>query len=248
MSYNIFPNIVLIVTVTGVILIVLRHLPEASSLKSASDQALGPEQRLLEKGMPALYASKAKTLLLFWGKRSWHFVLEAKGIKHQAQVGYRIKQIFKKKPQAAAGNQALNSASLPTPVVVKDEAYFLSAIKNNPKDLENYSGLAQVYTEAKNFGEAKDLYEYLVKHNAGNADFHARLGYAHYLLENYKDAVESYQKSLALDSAHPNRYYNLGLAQRALDMPEAAQESYNKALHLDPTNRKYKEALEELKI
>lgn len=247
MSYNIIPNIIFVIALVGVILIILRHLPAATAEETVGKELVASEQRLMEKGLPVLWASKFKTWIVFWGQRGWHFVLEAKGIKHQAHVGYRIKKIFHKntasRPVFKPVEHSMDSVM---PVLVKDEAYFLAEIKQNPKSLENYSGLALLYTQAKNFEEARDIYEYLVKHDSGNADYHARLGYAHYLLDNFEKAIESYKKSLALDSAHPSRFYNLGLSQKAFGDEKGAAVAFKKALGLEPKNRNYQEALEEL--
>lgn len=248
MSYNIIPNIIFIISVLGVILIILKHLPEATAADNAGKQLAMPEQRLLDKGLPIVFASKLKIWVIFWGKRAWHFVLEAKGIKHQAQVGYRIKQLFKKKPSDKPTVENVFKPMDITTSITKDEAFYLHAIKENPKDLANYGGLAQVYLDSKNYREAKDIYEYLVKHDAGNANFYAKLGYVSYILENFENSVKAYENSLSLDSSHPNRYYNLGLAKRALGDQEAAHEAFSKALALDPQNQKYKDAVEEAKV
>lgn len=250
MSYNIIPNIIFIVAVMGVILIILKHLPEAATLPDNTASTTMPEHRLQNKGLPVEFASKIKASLVFWGKRLWHFVLEAKGIKHQAQVGYRIKKMFNKKKVVDAKNTEnvfapLNNAQPVQQHVVKDEKYFLDAIQQDPKNLDNYAGLAKIYLDNKNYKEAKDIYEYLVKHDSGNANFYAKLGYVSYLTEDFNSSVSSYQFSLALDSSHPSRYYNLGLALRALNKNAEAKQAFQKALTLEPNNVKYKEVLEE---
>src|SRR5262249_11121410 len=157
----------------------------------AENQSLKPEEKLRDLGLPAIAASKIKTWALFWGQRSWHFILEAKGIKHQAHVSYRIKQIFKRKHSPQGLLTQSKTLDLTTNIT-KDEAYFLSRIKADLKDLSNYSGLAQIYIDDKNFSEARDIYSYLVKHDPGNADFHAKLGYANFLLEDFESAVKAY--------------------------------------------------------
>jgi Flp pilus assembly protein TadD len=247
MSYQIIPNILFIFAILGILLIILRHLPEATveELKAAE---LPPEQRLTEKGLPVIAISKIRTLFRLWFRKIWNFVLEAKDLKPTSLAGYKIKKIFKSRPPQL--NRPAASAALPqsinpvAPVVVepqpvKDENFYLEAIKDDPKNLANYDSLGKFYLEAENFIDAKDIYEYLAKHEPGDSDFLGRLAYCFYQTKNYEKAAEHYKQSLALDSTQPNRYYNLGLSLQALSKNTDAIKVFLQAIALEPSNPKY---------
>lgn len=236
MAYQFFPNIILLLSILGVFVLVLRRLPEATSLDNREAEAHAEPARLLEaKGLPALVASRGKAVAVVAVRRVWHFMLEAKGLRQGPAINYKIKKIWRREPQAD------------TAVRQPDEDYYLEQIKKAPRDLERYNKLGQFYLDRENYEEARNVYDYLVKHSPASHDYLAKLGYCNLKLGRHDQAVESYGKSLALDSSHPNRYYNLALAQTALGDSAAAAAALEKALVLDSNNIKYQTALTEAK-
>jgi tetratricopeptide (TPR) repeat protein len=245
LSYQLFPNLIFILAILGIIILILRRLPEATN-PNAQIAEVPVEDRLFEKGLPTIAVSKVKVVLMFWSKKIWHFVLEAKDLKPAATAGYKIKKIFsysQKRRLEPILNQTFNLTAKPS---LQTEQELLEAIKKEPKNFKFYDELGKLYSEQKNFADAKDIYLYLTNHNSSSSDFQAKLGYSYYRLKEYEKAVEYYQKSLKLDSTHPNRYYNLGLSQMALNKYEEAREMFKKALEMEPNNPKYIQALEKI--
>lgn len=241
MSFNLLPNISLILAVAGLLILVGRRIPEAKkrlneeSVTASSDE--GAKAGILSLHLPSRLWGK----LGFWANRLWHFLLEAKDIKKPAAVGYKIKKMLPRRKSATV--ETLETAE----PLVKDEQYFLDLIKNSPKDLDLYNQLGKFYTDAKRYPDARDIYLYLVKRDPGNAVFYARLAFASFKLGLFQEAVTNYEKSLALDSAQPNRYYNLALSLEAQGKDEEAMLPVQKALELEPENKKYGELLETLR-
>lgn len=240
MSYQIFSGLIFVLAVLGLLIMVSRRLPQAS--QNSGQPETGPqtaEAKLFSKGLPVASSSKIKTWLKFWLHRVWHFVLEAKGLKPQALVGYRIKKIFSRQKQQIGGLQMERVVEKLVISELHNEAYHLEKIKAEPKNLEHYAELGKFYMEADRFSEARDVYEYLLKHSPGDADFYARLGFCNYHLGNYEQAVANYQASISLDFTHPNRYYNLGLALKVLSRLDQSLAAIAKAIELEPDNVKY---------
>jgi tetratricopeptide (TPR) repeat protein len=239
LSYQILPNIIFIFSVLGILLIILKHLPEAAV--RAEEQAKQPpaHHRLLEMGLPAQAISKIRVTVIFSLKKIWNFLLEAKDLKPHAHTGYKIKKLF--------GNRLPGfKKPLPQPQTfheVKNEQYYLDNIKMQPKNLSHYDALGKFYITQENLNDAKDIYNYCVNHEPANPDYQARLAFCFYQQKDFDKAAEHYQKSIALDSTQPNRYYNLGLALKAAGKPAEANLAIHKALELEPENPKYKEAL-----
>jgi tetratricopeptide (TPR) repeat protein len=230
LAYQLLPNLILLLSILGVFVLVLRRLPEASNLdqKEAAAHA-EPSLKLLAKGLPAKAASRSRAALSVAFRRLWHFMLEAKGMRQGPAVNYRIKKMWQRK------------ASGP----MRNEAFYLEQIKHFPKDLEQYNRLGQYYLDQKNFEEARNVYDYLTKHAASNSDYLAKLGYVMLHLQQYDQAVSSYNKALGLDPSHPNRYYNLALAYSALRDWAPALGALKKAVALEPANQKYQQMLAE---
>lgn len=232
MAYQLLPNIILLLSILGIFVLVLRRLPEATSLDDEEAAAAAePRLRMLAKGLPARAASRSKALLSVTVRRVWNFMLEAKGLRQGPAVNYKIKKIWQRKP----------------PVPKRNEIYYLEQIKAYPKDLEQYNRLGQFYMDQKNYSEARNVYDYLTKHAPANSDYLAKLGYTYLHLQDYDNAVAVYSKALGLDPSHPNRYYNLALAYTALRKPQDALKALDKAVSLEPSNPKYLLMLDETK-
>lgn len=257
MGYQILPNLIFLFCVLGLIVLILKRLPEAVSLEEKEKNRATTEEKLAKKGLPIIAFSFVKEKSKFWTKKAWSYALEAKDLKPGASVGYKIRKLFgymevaqKPSPQMEVKPEA--KATTPAKVETvsddtqKKEKEILEAIKKEPKNYHNYDALGKLYIERENFTDAKDVYLYLVNHESGHSEYHARLGYCLLKLKDYEQAQERYRKSIALDSTHPNRYYNLGLCQEILEKYEDAEKSFEKALELEPDNLKYRQAKDRL--
>ncbi len=250
MSYQILPNILFILAVLGIILIILRRLPEATKAESLEQESfkMPVEEKLKAKGLPTVTISKIKSFLTFRIGKLWQFMLEAKDLKPGFKGNYQIRKLFKFTKQTQKANESQkpeNPEIIAKPVM--DEAYFLEAIKKEPKNLAHYESLGKLYQEQRNFTDSRDIFLYLVKHDSDNSEYHAKLAYACYQLKEYETSINHYQKSLALDSSHPNRYYNLGLGLKHLKRYAESRLALQKAVEMESGNAKYKEALASLK-
>jgi tetratricopeptide (TPR) repeat protein len=249
MSYQLIPNIILILCILGVIILILRRMPEVAEIERKKSLAQ-PESSLPDKGVRLIDPSKLKTKLSFWLSKLWHFSLEAKDIKHSAEVSYRIKKMFRKGPATTPPATTPSTSDIrPTqPVSVKEveepitEDILLAAIQEKPKDLLRYATLGQFYLDAKNFIDAEHVYGYLVKHEPSDANYYAKLAFCYLNLKDHEAAVEYYEKSLDFDPGHPNRYYNLGLAYKGLGKLDDAKDMFKKAHELEPKHSKYRAA------
>lgn len=249
MWYHILPTILFLCAVLGIIILILRRIPEASAL-DALDTMAQTEQRLKQKGVSVEKTFPVKTWLVFWLKRFWNFLLEAKDMRHQGVVQYRIKRMFQKAAPAASKPvpQAVAPVSAPATVPVEekvvlesqDEAYYLERIKKEPKNLQRYSALGNFYLHTKNFIDAQGVYEYLTKYDPGNSSYWARLAYVRLSRGLHLEAIDTYVKTIALDPSNPSRYYNLGLAYKAVGKWKESAEQFGRACELEPNNVKYK--------
>ena len=232
LSYQIIPNITLILAILGILLMVIRRLPEAAKNESEPKA----EDKLKAKGLPVIALSKVKTWLKFSVKKTWNFILEAKDLRPHAAAGYQMKKIFVEKLpvfNTSAGQKPLTTNE------VKNEQYYLDNIRLQPKNFGHYDALGKFYISQENYEDAANTYAYLTGHQPQNPDFHARLAYCYYQQKNYAKAAESYKKSLALDSTQPNRYYNLGLCLEQAGKLQEAATNFEKAASLEPSVKCY---------
>jgi tetratricopeptide (TPR) repeat protein len=228
-------NITFVLSIFGVLLMVLRHLPQAtreqkqSAVRKQAAAAVPSNTVLQAKGLPARAYSRTLGVFKLINHKIWHFVLEAKGLKQSPKISYQFQRIFH------------GGTSDAQPALIKNEKYYIDLIKRNPKDNSYYDMLGQYYLEQKKMHDAVSVYDYLVNHAPTEAIFWVRLGLASLYLQEYDRAEEAYTKAVKLDPTSPSRFYNLALAQQGLKKYSDAVESLDKALHLEPDNRKYQD-------
>ncbi len=236
MPYNIISNLTLLLSILGIIVLVLRKLPQAVKHQDAADNnSYEPSQALVDKGLPAQNVSKIRAWLKMTMHKIWQFMLEAKGLKQAPKITYNFKRILRKTDQPEN-----------KPPIARTEKFYIDLIKRHPKDLTYYDQLGQFYVEARKHSDSANVYEYLTKHEPANSSFFAKLGLARLHLQQFDLAQEAYEKSLALDPSNPSRFYNLALAMQGQKQWKAAALSLRKALELDSTNQKYRDLLFEM--
>lgn len=260
MPYNSLSTIIFLAAIVGIILMILRRLPEAMASEA--------EERKKELSLRATLAMsgrrtarvyyKVRSVMVFWSKRAWNFALEAKGMRHPSLANYRIRKIFRgRKPSSPSSSILISEA--PTAInpvaaninelthtpaeITKNEQFYLKKIREEPRNFNHYSNLAQCYLGEENFIDAQNVYDYLVQHDPSNSSYQAKLAYCKLNLKSYEDAAVWYEKSLALDPGHPNRYYNLALAYKVMGKRQVAARAIRRALELEPQNQKYRELL-----
>lgn len=221
----------------GVILLVLRRLPEATGevkeeQKVRAAETAAPRLALLSKGLPAQAFSKSRSFLQLALHKVWQFLLEAKGLKHSPKISHNFKKITQEAPAADV-----------KPSVIKNEKYYIELIKRNPKDNSYYDLLGQFYFESQKFDDAANVYEYLVNHVPQEAGFWAKLGFAHLQRKWFRKASEGYLKAIELDPSNPSRFYNLALSYQGMGEWKQAGSALRSALELEPQNQKYSDLL-----
>ncbi len=225
-------NIVFVVSVLGVIFMVLRRLPEATSIqeqvkKQKEQHTEQTHSSLFSKGLPVRGYSETKQFFLLLWHRVSQFLLEAKGLKQTPKVQYNLQ-----KAEPISNREV-------KPPLLKNEQYFIDLIKRNPKDYSYYDMLGQFYIDEKKMQDAISVYDYLVNHAPTEVIYWVRLGLAALYIHDYKKAENSYTKALSLDPSNPSRFYNLALSLQGQKKFAEAVIALNKALDLDPKNQKY---------
>lgn len=235
MPYNLLSNITLLISILGIIVLVLRRLPQAvEEEQSARAELNEPGELLASKGLPARAVSKTRGWFKLFTHKIWQFMLEAKGLKHAPKINYNFKRILKSDDEDTK------------PPIARSEQYYIDLIKRHPKDLFNYDQLGQFYMEAKKYGDAGNVYEYLANHDPTNSTYFAKLGLCRLHTQQFEQAVDAYRQSIKLDPSHPNRYYNLALAFQGEKQWKQAGDSLRRALELEPKNQKYADLLFEV--
>lgn len=190
------------------------------------------------------FMSKLKVL----GQSIWHFVLEAKDLKpattktiqHQYELvkkAFRIR--IRTSEQEPLWLPEATELTAKTGEQQTPEDQYLAAIKKNPADRQAYESLGRHYLQMKNFTEAAQTYEYLIKLDPVRDIYFSNLGLSYYSLGEFAKAADAYEKALTLNSKVAQRWINLALCFIAMDDTPRAIKALIPAVELDRLNAGY---------
>lgn len=128
------------------------------------------------------------------------------------------------------------------------ERKYIEVLKLDGKNISAYRGLGDLYLSQKNYGQAKETFEFLIKLNANDPNILRKLGKADFGKGDLKKAQEQYLKSLELDSADIGAYLDLADVYLHLEDAHGAFKAINQALALDPNNPRVLDFLIEVSI
>jgi hypothetical protein len=117
-------------------------------------------------------------------------------------------------------------------------AFFLEALKLNPRHWATRTNLVQALTATRQYIIAKALLQELLGEQPGNAELHHQLGKVHYELEDVPAAVECFEKAIALNPRDSDSLYWIGGIRQRLGDNEAAQTAYAEAAAIQPLIRR----------
>lgn|SRR3989338_1159056 len=242
--YSFIPQLLIILSIAGIILIVLRRLPEAK-------QIFG---KVNFKDLPSRSVNFLRTRMWpgakFLLQKLWHFALDVKQFSKNKAVNYFPKKfsaihlprpkfpIFKS-PDSAEFYLSQGLESLEREDYADAERKFIRAIEKDPKNEAAYEGLGKIYLAQRKFKDAIDTYKYLVKMYPANDNYYSKLGQSCHSEKLYDRAIEAYEKAIELAPENPRRYVNLGLTLEAKKHLEEAILNYRRALDLDKENTQF---------
>lgn len=181
-------------------------------------------------------------------QKLWHFILEAKDLKPATTKTFhsqveRVKSAFRIRVRTSETEpqwlpEAAELAAKPEPAHSPEELY-LEAIKKNPTDRQAYEALGRLYLQNKNFTDAAETFEYLVKLDPSRDTYFSNLGLSYYSLKEFQKAASSYEKAVAINGKIPTRWVNLALCLQALGEPAKALKALIQACNLDKLNTSY---------
>lgn len=117
-------------------------------------------------------------------------------------------------------------------------AYYLEALKLDPRHWATRSNLVQALTATKQYIIAKALLLELLGERPQEAALHHQLGKVHYELEEVQDAITCFEQATALNPRDADSLYWIGgIKQRSGDNA-AAQAAYAQAARIQPLIRR----------
>ena len=111
---------------------------------------------------------------------------------------------------------------------------FNTATQTNPGLIMARSRLGDIYREDKQYRQAAEQYEVLIRLDPRTSDNHYRLGVAYHLIPELQRAVAAYLRALDLQPKDFKSHMNLGLVYTVLGQKDDAVRHAREAVRLNP--------------
>lgn len=249
--YNIIPFFLILISLSAIIIIVIRKFSALATLDVGSIQQ-EKEARIKEQ----IISNRFKKIFVKWGYRTSRIA---------RPTGRSISSFLKwisNKLIEVKDNYTKEEATEPADIKARIEELFLEAqdrakkeeydeaekkyieiISLDSKNIKTFKMLGRLYSDIKNYQEAKQTFEHTLK-----------------LLDDMEDAFrtpdetqgktdEEIQTQLNdINSERSSIYYDLTLACRAMENIDEAIATMKKALKLEPNNPRYLDTILEIGI
>ena len=245
MSFELIPNLILIITVVGILVLFLRRLPEVidekGQAKMSVHELINLQARpsdLLQKVVRAV-----KDTALAAIQKIWNFMLEAKDLRQgqilaskfarmvtpgQKHINIGVRNSLKKAERLVAEKNFEEA----------EQTYF-TIVKKYPHEYAAYEGLVKIYIRQHNYDNLIEVLRYLIQHVPDNDSYLAQMGNVLMSTRHYDEAIQMYGRSLVVNDLVPARFVNIGLCYQALGQYQKALENFQRAVDLEPSNISY---------
>lgn len=119
------------------------------------------------------------------------------------------------------------------------EKKFLAVLRQDPKNVDAYKGLAEVYQKQGQIIEAKETYQFVLQIDPNDDITLVKLGDMYEEEGRLEKAVEYYEAAVLINPHNPLRFAKLYDLLFELKQYETALEAIIQALEIEPQNPKY---------
>ncbi|HEX9664700.1 MAG TPA: tetratricopeptide repeat protein [Patescibacteria group bacterium] len=259
MSYNIIPFIIIILSLAGIFIIVIKKFPHLLAIDVGSIPAEKEKQKKEE-----IIKKRANRIISGWLSLIIPKIRPlATGIKDILKDFYRkilaLEKFYQKKTALSQEEKKdldskIRQMLQETDELIKEENYneaekkYIEIISWDSKNTGVYKKLADLYYEQKEYKQAKETLEYLIKLDSADAEIYDRLGHIAREQGNLAEAKKDYKKSIALNDKTAHYHFDLGEINLVMGDYQAALENLKKATDLESNNPKYLDKLIEIYI
>lgn len=251
-----------IANLAGIIFLVAWHLPTVSSLRPEELAHIRHQQlkarlilhRLDRTILDPLqrFILNLRPLLQRWSTLVPQLLQRLKAIEHY----YEKLSLQRKRTAVSAGTVAEQVTALcvearaffEKELFEEAERKYIAAVAFDPKSMEAYEGLGELYFAKKDYDAARATYAHIVKLNERNAAAYARLGAIASASGNLPEAEQDYEKALALSNDLVSSHLDLGEVHRTMGKHEEALKNFLDARAIESRNPRVLDALLETAI
>jgi len=251
--YNIIPLIIILFCLVVILAIVFKKLPLLANFdigsipqeKEADTKTKIMEERLQRKAKFILSNIKPyfKHLVKDIKKQYDATYAKLKDMEEKYKAKPEVKTIVTKKEFDDFEKKKDNILKQAEELIDKEEyeeaeKKYIEIISSDPKNVEAYRGLGNLYFLQDNYEDAKQTFEHILKINKEDDLAYAKLGAIAVESGDLKDAKDSLLKSIKIQNKAIH-YFELAEVCYKLEEYEDAIKNLDNALEIEPNNPKY---------
>jgi len=254
--YNIIPLILILVSLSVIIVIVGRKFSVLANLDVANIPA-EKEARFKER----IISNRLKRNIIKWSAKSSRLLAPAVGAAGRFFKSNLLKLYqFKNDCQVNEGETDVNVEQKIEQLFAQAEEFkkhddlasaenkYIEIIGLNCKNFEAFKELGRLYFEKKQYEEAKQTFEHVLKLKEDDEDIYENLAQIAREKGDLDGARDEYLKSINLNKQNAQTHFSLAGVYQAMGKFTEAVRSLKKALKMEPANPKYLDTMLEISI
>lgn len=251
--YNIIPLLLILISLGVIIVIVSRKF----SVLAALDVENIPAEKEAKFKQRIISNRLKRNIVKYWAKVSlilWPL---------SQLVGGYLKSRLYKLHQAKNAYQANKTVDGPAMIErlfsqaeelkkrgdsVMAEKKYIEIIGLDSKNLKAFKELGRIYFDKREFEEAKQTFEHILKLKKDDEDIYDNLAQIAREKGDLNQARDEYLKSVKLNKQNAETLFNLSQVYQAMGKVKEALVSLKKSLKLEPANPRYLDSMLEISI
>ena len=253
--YNIIPVLLILISLSIIIVIVVRKFSVLAALDVENIPA-EKEAKFKER----IISNRLKRNIIKWWAKLSRFISPiglALGNFFRTKLGklYQLKNDYKKTPKENINSdQTIDQLFAQADEFKKhddlDEAEkkYIEIIGADSKNLKAFKELGQIYFAKKEFEEAKQTFEHLLKLKEDDEEAYENLAQIAREKGDLNEARDEYLKSININKQNAQTHFNLAQVYQSMGKWSEVVKSLKKALKIEPSNPRYLDTMLEISI
>ncbi|KKR91287.1 MAG: TPR Domain containing protein [Parcubacteria group bacterium GW2011_GWC2_42_12] len=254
--YNIIPLLLILISLTVIITIVARKFSVLANLDIANIPA-EKEAKFKER----IISNRLKRNIIQWSvKLSRLFAPVVRGASGFFKTNLRKLYQLKNDYQTAVEGENLNTEQRAKQLfsqveeckrrgdLALAENKCIEIIGLDSKNIAAFKELGRLYFEKKQYEEAKQTFEHVLKLKEDDEDIYENLAQIAREKGDLNEARDEYLRSININKQNAQTHFNLACIYRAMSKWPEAIRSLKKALKIEPANPKYLDTMLEISI
>jgi len=253
--YEIWPQILIIIGISGVIIILTRRLPHVPEMNVEEDELTGQkvksrwlreaERRFIKIG--SMIREAVKKVLIFFVAHSrkslvflFHKIFRS-GSREKTNISQGLVELHLEKirKRKVIDNLFKEARKLISSGKLKEaEKFYINIITLEPKNTRAYKALGAIYLKKGNWQDAKESFDQASKLDNRDDEVWANLGLSLEKLGNLEKARHAFERAIKLNKNCVQYFIKLGDTFFGLGFFRKALANYQKATQLDNKNVK----------